>query len=487
MARIVDDTVLARDGQPDARVFRPVGPGRVQRVLRASGLGLMLVAGLSALAPRAGAQGEAPPGPPQTVIETGDEAPTDDRINQRIAQIFAELDGLEGVTTAVRAGVVVLRGEVAERTLAVRAEELAARVDGVVAVRNEITEIVDVRERIVPVMERFGDRLLAFVYYLPLLSVAALALAAIAFAGWWLARRTWPWSQITPNAFIADLVRQVVRLSFLALGLVVFLDILGATGALGTIAGAAGIFGLAVGFAVRDTVENYIASMLLSIRQPFRPGDHVLIEGHEGFVVRLSSRATILLSLEGNHIRIPNASVYKGVIVNYSRNPERRFEFELGIDAESDPQDAIALGVATLCGLDFILDKPGPDAWIREVGDSNIVIWFSGWIDQTRTEFNRARSEAIRMVKLRLEAEGFSLPEPIYRLRLEGGDPFARPTPSTAPAATPPPRRDPAAVLPPDTPANTAADHTIKTMAEAERKESGQPDLLDTRAPLETG
>src|SRR3546814_11391197 len=71
---------------------------------------------------------------------------------------------------------------------------------------------------------------------------------------------------------------------------------------------------------------------MLSRRQPFRANDHVVIEGHEGRVVRLTSRATILMTLEGNHLRIPNSTVFKAVILNYTRNPERRFDFELGIE-----------------------------------------------------------------------------------------------------------------------------------------------------------
>ena len=85
--------------------------------------------------------------------------------------------------------------------------------------------------------------------------------------------------------------------------------------------------GLAVGFALRDLVENYIASLMLSLRQPFAPNDQVLIEGFEGRVVRLTSRATILMTLDGNHVRIPNAVVFKGTIVNLSHNPERRLRF----------------------------------------------------------------------------------------------------------------------------------------------------------------
>ena len=109
--------------------------------------------------------------------------------------------------------------------------------------------------------------------------------------------------------------------------------------------GAAGVAGLAVGFAVKDTIENYVASVMLSVRQPFRPNDHVVIDGKEGRVIRLTSRATVLMTLDGNHLRIPNGAVFKAVILNYTRNAERRFDFKLGVDADDDAQAAATLGV----------------------------------------------------------------------------------------------------------------------------------------------
>src|SRR3546814_8338036 len=91
---------------------------------------------------------------------------------------------------------------------------------------------------------------------------------------------------------------------------------------------------------------------MLSLRQPFRANDHVVIEGHEGRVVRLTSRATILMTLEGNHLRIPNSTVFKAVILNYTRNPERRFDFELGIRSEehtSELQSLMRISYAVFC------------------------------------------------------------------------------------------------------------------------------------------
>lgn len=147
--------------------------------------------------------------------------------------------------------------------------------------------------------------------------------------------------------------------------------------------------------------------------------DHVVINDKEGIVVRLTSRATTLMTLDGNHLRIPNSEVFKGTILNYTKNPERRFRFELGVDANNDPLAAIKVGLDAINSLDFVLDEPKAVAVINEIGDSNIVLEFKVWVNQKQTDFAKARSIAIRQTKHALENTGFSLPEPIYKLNFD--------------------------------------------------------------------
>jgi len=243
--------------------------------------------------------------------------------------------------------------------------------------------------------------------------------------------------------------------------------------------------GIAVGLAVRDTLENYVSSIMLSLRQPFRANDLVVIDGNEGKVLRLTSRATVLMTLDGNHLRIPNSTVYKAVILNYTRNPERRFLFQLGVDASDDPQAAIELGVSTIAALDFVLKAPPPDAWIETVGDSNIVVSFVGWIDQTRADFFKARTQAIRATKIALEEAGFTLPEPIYRLRIDQFPPGAEVqvregarTPATHPPTVKVAAPAPDAV-------SVAPDEHLDQRVSEERRSTGESDLLDQTRPVE--
>ncbi len=369
---------------------------------------------------------------PQGEITVEDNAQQDAAIAVRIRDILSELQGYSNVTVTVSSGIVTLRGTTLDAAASTRLNDLVGRVQGVVAIENEVLETTDVAERLNPAYERFKGRVFQAFALVPLLGVALSAFVIVVLAGVVLARSRYPWDRIAPNAFIADIYRQLVRLFFVIAGIVIALDILNATALLGTVLGAAGLVGLAIGFAVRDTVENFIASIMLSFRQPFRPNDTVEIEGDVGKVISLTSRATILLSFDGNHIRIPNATVFKSRIINYTRNTERRFEFDVGVATATDLAAAKALALETVTALPFVLTSPAAAVWIETIGDSTISIRVTGWIDQHETGFALARGEAIRHVLIAFDSAGIQMPEPTFRVVSPADRPAAAPKVSAA-------------------------------------------------------
>lgn len=177
-------------------------------------------------------------------------------ILRRLRAIYHEIDGLSTVDVQVSSGVVKLRGTVADTQLVQEAELLSKRVEGVVAVTNGLQEEMSIEERLTPVLERLLTRLQESIRYIPLLGLAFVMWGAFILLGWLFTSRSWPWSRIAPNIFIADLLKQLVWILFIVVGALLALDIVGAATLIGTVLGAAGIVGLAVGFAVRDTVEN---------------------------------------------------------------------------------------------------------------------------------------------------------------------------------------------------------------------------------------
>lgn len=435
----------------------------------------------SAGTPEAGADIE-----DDTPIATDMAAARDDAIADRLRAIFAELDALSGVNVAVRSGVVTLTGAVSGAEDVDRAINIARRVEGVVTVDNAIAPPDAVSANLSPAFQRLRDRLSETWQMLPLLGLALAIMAIFWLLARALASADWLWRRISPNRFLVDLLSTTARLVIVMTGLIIALDLLGATTLLGAILGSAGLVGLAIGFAMKDTVDNYVSSLMLSIRQPFRANDLVVIGDREGRVIRLTSRATILMTLDGNHLRIPNSTVFMAEILNFTRNPERRFDFVLGVDANDDPGEAMETGLACMRDLPFLLDEPAPSARLEEIGDSNIQLRFLGWIDQSNTDWYKARSATIRAVKIVLEAEGFGLPEPIYRLRFDTDNPLEIRQGAVLPAPASPdrPRTQPKA-------AGTLRDmdvgleDEIKEKVQQERAASSEEDILDHQRPIE--
>jgi small conductance mechanosensitive channel len=422
----------------------------------------------------------------QAIADTQD-AGADARIAQRIRGIFAELPAYSDVKVSVSQGVVSLTGTVPEKADIARAEGIASRVSGVVTVNGALTRDLSLSSS-TGSLQSLRAQLGQFGALLPIIGVALAIAITIGLVGYALAGLTSVWQRIAPNSFLAELIASAIRFVFVVAGLVIALNMVGADTLLSAVLGGAGLVGLALSFALRDTIENYVASLLLSLRQPFRPNDHVVIDSYEGRVIRLTSRATILMTLDGNNLRIPNSQVFKAVILNYTRNPQRRFEFDLGIDADDDALAARRLGRDTMKGLAFILDDPVPEARVVEVGDSNVLIRFLGWIDQENTDWFKARSLAVVAVKAALENAGFGLPEPIYRLRFDPREvPQSLAVAKQETAGTPSIVR-PAANLH-DENEDVKPTDDLRDMVEAERvaanASEGKADLLDRDRPIE--
>ena len=357
-------------------------------------------------------------GTPDKVISIEHSKQNDKKIEKRLQQIFSELDDLKSIKATVSNGVVSLQGEVGSTSAEEKAIQFAKQIADVVEVKNKLVVSHSLKKRIQNALQKIvllGEKLITG---LPLFLVSILLIYLFWMLGKWCSQRQGFYRRISINYFIADMLRKLTHLAFVMIGIITALTLLDATVLIRTVLGVAGILGLAIGFAVRDTVENFISSLLLSIRNPFEVNDFVTIDGHEGSVARLTTRATILISSDGNHVRIPNSIVFKAVIINYSRQPERRFQFDIGIGTNQDILIAQGLALKAITNVPGVLAKPKPMAVLQELGDYNIILRIYGWVNQRDFAYIKVRSETIRHVKQTFDEANIIMPEPIYNLRL---------------------------------------------------------------------
>lgn len=403
-------------------------------------------------------------------------APSDSEIKARLNSIYANLDELKNVVVGVDDGVIVLGGTVDDLESMERAKNLAERVAGAVIVVNNISRDRTLGARMKSATQGIATGFKDLVGAAPLLLLALAVVGLAVFLARVLGRAERLYQRVSDNWFVRDLIRQVVQGVVVFTGVVLALQLLDATALLGSVVGALGIIGLAIGFATRETVENYIASILLSIRQPFRRDEHIDVDGIEGKVLRLTPRATVLMSLEGNHLRIPNSKVFKATITNYTRNPLRRFEFTVGVDTDLDLNKPRALAIQTLGELPGVLQSPPPQCLVDALGDSNVVLKVQAWIDQRETDYVKVKSEAQRLVKEAFDDANIVMPEPIYNIKLRRTQPPARRDSGQVEAP---------AVPPEDQPGDTTRDSALEAQMKEEQNQHGEEDLLKDSAPTE--
>jgi small-conductance mechanosensitive channel len=406
----------------------------------------------------------------------------DERIRGELQAIYDRVSTLQGIQVRVSAGVVSLVGEVSDGQAAERAAELARTRADVVFVDDGELRTPTAAARLEDVGGRLQDKWRDFVFMLPLFGVAALLVAFFWGLAWLVGRVRLGRLSSDRSPFLASMVERLLQFALVLIGLVAALELLDATALVGAVVGTAGLAGLALGFAFKDIAENYLAGIILSLRNPFSKNDLILVGAHEGKVVRLAGRETILMTMEGNHVQIPNATVFREPIINFTRNPLRQFRVVVGVAPDTALSEALDLGVAVLRRMQGVIDEPPPEGLVWELGDSTTTVRFLGWVDQRKADFLRVRSEAIRLVKAGLEEGGIELPEPQYRLRLSDhvGVPLS---PAASPAPSAP---TPMVVTPAVQPQRyVSVDRTLDEQIEAERRGAEEEDLLS--AGSETG
>jgi small-conductance mechanosensitive channel len=348
---------------------------------------------------------------------------SDKRIAAELAARLSRNPDLAGVRVSVDAGVAHLTGSVLDTPARDTAAKIAQSVDGVVTVDNGLTFSANPARRLQAMQAKLTEQVLRLLGALPLLLIAIVVIALANWVGRWLSRHLHLLRWGTANPFLNGVIARTVHGVALVVGVLIALDLLGATTLVGALLGSAGVAGVAVGFAFRDIVENYLAGLLLSLRRPFEPGDVVAIGTREGTVTGLNVRATELTTYDGEYLRLPNALVFKEVIVNYSRYPNRRFSFTLSVALQADLEEARRTGVQAIAQTPDVLADPKPAAFIQQVSNSSVQIDFYGWVNQRETNRQAVRTDALRRVKAALDAGGMETsPTSVMRVQLERPD-----------------------------------------------------------------
>ena len=173
-----------------------------------------------------------------------------------------------------------------------------------------------------------------------------------------------------------------------------------------------GVSGVAIGFAFKDILQNFLAGILILIREPYKIGDQIIFDGMEGTVEEIETRATLLTTYDGRRIVIPNGEIYtKSVTVN-TAHPKRRSQYDVGIGYGDDIAKASKLMVEAMKGIEGVEADPAPEVLVVDLAGSSVNLRARWWSKPEQADVVHTSSRVIEAIKLAMDANYIDMPYP---------------------------------------------------------------------------
>jgi mechanosensitive ion channel family protein len=184
------------------------------------------------------------------------------------------------------------------------------------------------------------------------------------------------------------------------------------------ILGAAGIAGVAIGFAAQTSISNIISGLFVITERAFRINDVIEVEGTIGTVQSINLLSVILKTFDSQYVRIPNETIIKANLINYSQFPYRRVKTELGVAYGTDLRKLEQILLSVAKNNAFIIDDPAPSILWTSFSTSSIDLTLMAW---TKIEdFVNLRNSLFVEIDERLKQENIEIPFQQLDIHIKG-------------------------------------------------------------------
>jgi small-conductance mechanosensitive channel len=174
--------------------------------------------------------------------------------------------------------------------------------------------------------------------------------------------------------------------------------------------GAAGIMGVALGFASQTSVSNIISGFFLLAEEPFQVGDVITVGDVTGAVLTIDMLSVKIRTFDNKMVRIPNESLVKSQLTNVTRFPIRRVDVPVGVAYKEDIGRVRSILLKVAEDNPNVLMEPAPAVMFQGYGSSSIDFLFAVWAK--RESWLAVKNSITEEVKLRFDAEGIEIPFP---------------------------------------------------------------------------
>lgn len=182
----------------------------------------------------------------------------------------------------------------------------------------------------------------------------------------------------------------------------------------GDIVAGLGVSSVAIGFAFKDILQNWLAGMLILLRQPFEIGDQIEVNDYEGTVEHIETRATLIRSYDGKKVVVPNSEIYTNSVVVKTAHDLRRSQYDIGIGYGDDLDEAVRVLKEALQDVPELTTDRETEVLPWDLAASWVTIRIRWWTDPTRSSVITARMHVIQSIKKALDEAHIDMPYETY-------------------------------------------------------------------------
>jgi small-conductance mechanosensitive channel len=177
-----------------------------------------------------------------------------------------------------------------------------------------------------------------------------------------------------------------------------------------------GIGGVAIGFAFKDILQNFLAGILILVTRPFRVGDQIRFNDYEGTVEDIQTRATYIKTYDGRRVIVPNGELYTNSVTVNTAFPVRRWQYDVGIGYGDDVERAREVILGALRDAEDVSPDPQADVIVVELAESTVNLRARWWTRSQIADGLKAQDRVLTRVKAALTDAGIDLPFPTRQL-----------------------------------------------------------------------
>ncbi len=209
---------------------------------------------------------------------------------------------------------------------------------------------------------------------------------------------------------------------FVILGFYVALVVNGVN--LASLAVVGGALGLGIGFGLQNIVANVVSGLVLLTERPVAVGDRIEFGGIAGDVVKISLRATIVVTNDNISIIVPNSELTSHAVTNWSHSgPRIRVRMKVGVAYGTDPEVLKKCLLEVAAANDNVLKTPAPTVFFDSFGDSSLNFELAVWTDTMSHSPRRFRSDLNYAIERILRERNIEIPFPQRVVHLRNAEP----------------------------------------------------------------